>query len=205
MVALLRHQHDAGPGHGADLKHDRAGLERAVVPVGVGFEPGRLRLVVDNVGSEPRSGGLIAQGSGHRAARSGVHGPARITGARGQVALLDRTSLGLLVVAAVVIFGGLLWVRAAQGGATAETWVGVDQVAAERSAVVAPDAAAAAVSADGTAQTVVVGPGDTLWSIAEDSAPDSDPRPLVAALIEVNGGASVQIGQQIIIPEQLLD
>jgi hypothetical protein len=52
---------------------------------------------------------------------------------------------------------------------------------------------------------VVVGPGDSLWSIARDAAPGRDPRPLVAALIEVNDGASLQIGQQIVIPGQLLD
>jgi hypothetical protein len=52
---------------------------------------------------------------------------------------------------------------------------------------------------------ITAGPGDSLWSIAERVDPGADPRPVVAALIEANGTESVQIGQQIVIPGQLLD
>lgn len=62
----------------------------------------------------------------------------------------------------------------------------------------------AVVMAEGD-QLVVAGPGDTLWSIATSLSPESDPRPAVAALIDANGGESVQIGQQIVIPARLLD
>jgi hypothetical protein len=49
--------------------------------------------------------------------------------------------------------------------------------------------------------TYVVGPGDTLWSIARRVAPGRDPRPVVDGLIEANdvrGG--LQAGQELSIP-----
>ena len=48
-------------------------------------------------------------------------------------------------------------------------------------------------------QTYVVKPGDTLWSIAAAIAPDSDPRPVVAALRDANGGPDLQVGERLII------
>jgi Tfp pilus assembly protein FimV len=47
---------------------------------------------------------------------------------------------------------------------------------------------ARASTAAGPERTYVVQPGDTLWSIAAAVAPDSDPRPVVDALREANGG-----------------
>lgn len=188
MVALLRHH------HGADS-------------LSSGGRPGQLRLVVDNSGCpEDFSGGREATDRrSDRLDHSVGRAKSPAADLRGQVASFDGMTVGLLVAAALVVFGGLLWVRAAQGGATAESWDGVEQVAAERSAASAASGAVAGVSADGTLHTVVAGPGDSLWSIALEIAPDSDPRPVVAALIEANGGESVQIGQQIVVPEQLLD
>jgi LysM repeat protein len=48
-------------------------------------------------------------------------------------------------------------------------------------------------------QTYVVKPGDTLWSIAAAIAPDSDPRPVVDALRDANGGPQLQVGERLII------
>jgi hypothetical protein len=48
-------------------------------------------------------------------------------------------------------------------------------------------------------QTYVVKPGDTLWSIAAAIAPDADPRPVVDALREANGGPDLQVGERLII------
>ena len=48
-------------------------------------------------------------------------------------------------------------------------------------------------------QTYVVKPGDTLWSIAAAIAPDSDPRPVVDALREQNGGPDLQAGERLTI------
>jgi len=41
------------------------------------------------------------------------------------------------------------------------------------------------------AQTVVVQPGDTLWSVARRLAPGSDPRKVVDALVRARGGDAV--------------
>jgi Tfp pilus assembly protein FimV len=43
------------------------------------------------------------------------------------------------------------------------------------------------------ASTVVVQPGDTLWSIARSVAPDEDTRAVVDALVELNGLDSVDL------------
>jgi Tfp pilus assembly protein FimV len=49
------------------------------------------------------------------------------------------------------------------------------------------------------AETYVVQPGDSLWSIAAAIAPDSDPRPVVDALRAANGGPDLQVGQRLTI------
>jgi nucleoid-associated protein YgaU len=43
----------------------------------------------------------------------------------------------------------------------------------------------------------IVQPGDTLWSIAEAIAPDSDPRPVVDALRDANGGPTLHPGDRL--------
>jgi hypothetical protein len=44
----------------------------------------------------------------------------------------------------------------------------------------------------------VVQPGDTLWTIATEVAPDRDPRPVVDALRSANGGsATLQVGARL--------
>ncbi|MGI9601891.1 MAG: LysM peptidoglycan-binding domain-containing protein [Acidimicrobiales bacterium] len=49
----------------------------------------------------------------------------------------------------------------------------------------------------------VVAPGDSLWSIASELAPDADPRPIVRELEASAGGAVLQVGQLLIIPADL--
>ena len=51
---------------------------------------------------------------------------------------------------------------------------------------------------------LTVQPGDSLWSIAEEVAPRSDPRDVVAAFIDLNGLSSslVQAGQQLAVPHE---
>lgn len=50
--------------------------------------------------------------------------------------------------------------------------------------------------------TVVVQPGQTLWSVARTLSPDTDVRETVARIQELNGltGASVKPGQSLIVP-----
>ena len=45
--------------------------------------------------------------------------------------------------------------------------------------------------------TVVVEPGDTLWSIARRVAPDADPREVVDALVQARGTAALLPGETI--------
>ena len=45
--------------------------------------------------------------------------------------------------------------------------------------------------------SVVVAPGDTVWSIATSLAPDDDPRPVVDAIVAANGGSTLVPGQRL--------
>lgn len=102
-----------------------------------------------------------------------------------------RPSAGMVVMVALAVFGLFGAVRVLQGSTAS-----VSEPERATSALVSP--------ADGD-QVVVAGPGDSLWSIAVGLFPQEDPRPTVAALIEANGGDSIEIGQQIVIPSRLLD
>lgn len=51
--------------------------------------------------------------------------------------------------------------------------------------------------------TVTVAPGDTLWGIAAELAPETDPRDMVATLRDINGlhtSASLEAGQELLVP-----
>jgi hypothetical protein len=48
-------------------------------------------------------------------------------------------------------------------------------------------------------QRYVVQPGDTLWSIAAQIAPDDDPRAVVDALRAANGGPDLEVGAELIL------
>lgn len=53
-------------------------------------------------------------------------------------------------------------------------------------------------------ETVTVLPGDTLWSIAAEVAPESDPRDVIGEISRLNliQGGVLQVGQEISIPAQ---
>lgn len=63
---------------------------------------------------------------------------------------------------------------------------------------------------DGTAPVTgqpvrhLVAPGESLWSIAEQLAPDADPRPLVRELERSAGTTNLQVGQVLVIPAELV-
>ncbi len=58
----------------------------------------------------------------------------------------------------------------------------------------------ASVPAIGRSVTYVAQPGDTLWSIAQTQYPGSDITQVVDALVTLNGGASIQSGQRLLLP-----
>jgi LysM repeat protein len=51
---------------------------------------------------------------------------------------------------------------------------------------------------------VTVLPGDTLWSIAAEAAPDADPRDVIDDIMRLNNlsGGAIQAGSEIAIPAQ---
>ncbi|KAA9111015.1 LysM peptidoglycan-binding domain-containing protein [Microbacterium rhizomatis] len=61
----------------------------------------------------------------------------------------------------------------------------------------------AGMSAD-SFQTVTVASGESLWSIAQEVAPNADPRDVVDAIMRLNalGGATVSAGQRLAIPAE---
>jgi hypothetical protein len=72
-------------------------------------------------------------------------------------------------------------------------------------ALVASGGATAGVQASSTSfQHLTVQPGDSLWAIAERVAPNSDPRDVVAAFVDLNGlpSSTVQAGEQLAIPHE---
>ena len=58
-----------------------------------------------------------------------------------------------------------------------------------------------------TFETVTVMPGDTLWSIAAEVSPESDPRDVIGEITRLNmlQGGVLQIGQELSIPTQFTD
>ena len=65
-------------------------------------------------------------------------------------------------------------------------------------ALATPDAGLPA----GAFATVTVSSGESLWAVAQEVAPDSDPRDVVAAIIRLNAlpSAEVSAGQRLSIP-----
>ncbi len=56
----------------------------------------------------------------------------------------------------------------------------------------------------GSFETIAVAPGDTLWSIAEEIAPASDPRDVVDAVVRLNAldGVTLVAGESLAIPSE---
>jgi hypothetical protein len=109
--------------------------------------------------------------------RPAVAGPARPAAPESRLRLTRRGRVVLVVLPSLLALSGLLLATAP---GTAE-------------------AAQPAVS-----RSVVVGTGDTLWSIAERVAPETDPRDTVAALQQANGltSAAIEAGTVLVLPSQ---
>jgi hypothetical protein len=68
-------------------------------------------------------------------------------------------------------------------------------------------ASAGNTSADVHFQTVTIQPGETLWQLAEETAPNADPRDFVQDVVSLNAldGSGVQAGEQLAIPTKYAD
>lgn len=75
-------------------------------------------------------------------------------------------------------------------------------VCAVGSLAIASSGAATGTAQHAPVEYVTVLPGDTLWAIANDVAPDADPRDTVAEIVELNAlpGSTVQAGQRLAVP-----
>lgn len=108
-----------------------------------------------------------------------------------------------LALAVVVVMLFVLF-RIAQGTPPASSWDGVANSAYGESAYGASangESASAILPPVAEVEEVyIVQPGDSLWAIAERLAPGQDPRSLVDAMSERNGGSALQVGQQLVIP-----
>ncbi len=102
---------------------------------------------------------------------------------------LVAAALAVALLAAVVLLAGAAAARIA-GGAPSSAAGGLSPTSA-----VASSAAGVAAPA-----TVVVQPGDTLWSIAASIAPDVDVRITVDRLVAANGSAPIVVGQELALP-----
>lgn len=66
------------------------------------------------------------------------------------------------------------------------------------------DATPSAEARSAAAVLIVVQPGDTLWTIADSLVDGTDLRPVVAELTEIAGGATLQPGQLLRVPGDLV-
>jgi nucleoid-associated protein YgaU len=94
-----------------------------------------------------------------------------------------RRRLAVLLLAVALLVGGSAGIQALRGLAE------VDGSPAPRAVDVRPVPVAG--------HSYVVQPGDTLWSIAAEIAPDADPRVVVDALRAANGGPELEVGQEL--------
>ncbi|ROQ04132.1 MULTISPECIES: LysM peptidoglycan-binding domain-containing protein [unclassified Curtobacterium] len=108
-----------------------------------------------------------------RTAAPAVHVRLRLT-RRGRIVFTTLAALPLLIVVAFFVLNG--------GQASAGD--------------------AAAGGARTQFDTVTIQPGETLWQLAEDTAPNADPRDFVQDVISLNAldGSGLQAGEQIAIP-----
>jgi hypothetical protein len=109
----------------------------------------------------------------------------RRTAAAGSARVVSPVTYWRRRIAVVVIAVALVLVMARAGGALGG------------STPAAPERHPAQSSAVTTAESTVVRPGDSLWTVAQRLVPDDDPRPVVDALAEARHGTVLTPGETI--------
>jgi hypothetical protein len=137
--------------------------------------------------------GLVSPRTAATAGPSASRSHLRLVESPPHTSPLNGVPVAGIAVAVAVVFGLLLAVRLIQGSPPA-TWA--EPTADSRAPV-------QALAGPGD-QIVVAQPGDTFWALARELAPDRDVRPVVDLLVRVNGGSSIDSGQRLIIPAELL-
>lgn len=161
---------------------DTAIFERLPIAPAEPFNPPRLRLVVEDHregGRRPEGGRRDAAVLGRQGGRVGLHQPRRTPVRLTRRGRLVMVITFALVTTAVVFALGLVPSQAStavSGGAPSGQRVPV--------------------------ASVVVQPGDTLWSIATRVAPGTDPRVTVQRIIDRNAlpDAAIEAGQVLVLP-----
>ena len=103
-----------------------------------------------------------------------------VPSAQPRLRLTKRGRVVFTSLAAVPVVAGVMLLALNGGGATATSSSGADL------------------------EEVTVKAGQSLWSIAEDIAPDVDPRDVISDILSVNQleGGSVQAGQRLMLPSE---
>ncbi len=164
------------PRPGADLR-ERIGDPAAPAPQPVCVVTRGNGAPVRAEGGRARAraaGGARIRVAGPVAARSTESAPLRLTG-RG------RLVVGVLAFLGAVAVAGLVWLAAASAQTTGQVPHGGGTQGMAR---------------------VVVGPGQTLWSIASRVDPTSDPRVIIQQIVTDNelSSTTIQVGQVLWVP-----
>ena len=124
----------------------------------------------------------------HLRVLDGGRSPSRLA----QQAVYRRRRLAVGLVVTLVVAAILL-----ASAAAARIAGGAPSAAGGQSPTSAVASSAAGVAAP---PTIVVQPGDTLWSIAAEVAPEADVRITVDQLVTLNGGSPIVVGQELALP-----
>ena len=105
----------------------------------------------------------------------------------------DYSSVVVAVAVSLVLLM-VMGLRMLQGGPPADTSAAGTSLAGSVATVAV---------ADPGETMLVVQSGDSLWAIAEALAPGRDPRPIVDALADRNGGTVLRAGDVLVVPVEL--
>ena len=187
MVALL---HPSSVLHASPVPRSpvpRSPVPRSPVPGGTALaNPAPARTRKRGEGPARGKGHLILLDGGRAEPASRSH-PSNAFGLPASLRLSSGLSFALGAVAAVLLLA-LIVLRTMQAVPSATVSLDAPEVS----------------PATGAEVVHVVAEGDTLWAIAGALAPGADPRPIVDHLVERNGSSSLQVGQRLVIPADLL-